>query len=132
MTAGMFLIAPGADLSEAKLSRTNQLESHDPNSDIALAGEISWCQKIEPDHGIRFFLILEMEIKQGEGLEQGTATATLAGQTEDGAMLLMRAAKEKFILDQLEEVATEEMEIDPEENGFELLAQGTSHSLNYR
>ena len=55
MTAGMFLIAPGGDLSEAKLSRTNQLESHDPNSDIALAGEISWCQKIEPDHGIRFF-----------------------------------------------------------------------------
>ena len=75
-----------------------------------------------------------MEIKQGEGLEQGTATATgtLAGQTEDGAMLWMRTAKEKFILDQLEEVATEEMEIDPEENGFELLAQGTSHSLNYR
>ena len=73
-----------------------------------------------------------MEIQQGEGIEQGTATATLLGTTEDGAVLVMRAAKEKLTLDELEILAAEEMEIDPEENEFELLGKGTANRLNYR
>ena len=101
-------------------------------SDSISVGGIDWYQKTELDYGVRFFLPLEMEIQQGEGIEQGTATATLLGTTEDGAVLVMRAAKEKLTLDELEILAAEEMEIDPEENEFELLGKGTANRLNYR
>ena len=95
--------------------------------DTILVGNIEWYQYKDTDYGLRLFLPTGIALKEVEEGEFGA----LIGETEDGIQFIIQGTPQNFSLDELEEFAVEDLELDP--NKFELVDKEKKfHNLSYR